>query len=376
MYAELGFLKQVRDVCNEKRARETTRLEMETQLSNTLTYIVGELKENPLHDMQERISLEMEETLQAVRNEFPVETRFEWKCDTYELEVAISFLGEISQVPVVVPDYGVYQETTAFAGKKGSAPGELFSPFGVAVDQDTSRIFVANSLNDRVEIFSESGEYLSQLGVGHLADPYRIAIHGDSVYISSPSKCTVSKFNGMKLVRKIGEQNNGQFDWPRQLTVDFSGYVFVADTNNDRISVHDADLNHTRSITHKSMSQPADVKVSFDRVFILSSHDNPCIHVLTLEGELINSIITRGEGMDVLYPRFFCVDQRNNFVTSDYGNHSIRVFSPEGYLLHTIGTKGTQQSSMLYCPHGVALTRKGKLVCVSQNDKYGLQILQ
>ena len=180
---------------------------------------------------------------------------------------------------------------------------------------------------------------------------------------------------GMCRVRKIGSEgsDNGQFNLPLQLTTDPIGRVFIADRGNYSICIHDPDLNHLRNITHQSMSGPYDVKVSRDRLYVLCPSNNPCLHVLTLEGDKLHSRITCGEGMDVLRPWFFCLDPLNNFVLSDLKSHSIRVFSPEGNLLHTIGREGHQQG-MLYHPTGVAITPNGRLVCVSSNENYGLQI--
>ena len=160
---------------------------------------------------------------------------------------------------------------------------------------------------------------------------------------------------------------------PRQLTTDPIGRVFIADSSNNRICVHDPDLNHLRNITHQSISQPYDVKVSRDRLYVLCPLDNPCLLVLNLEEDKLHSLITRGEGMDVLDPKFFRLDPLNNFVISDHNSHSIRVFSPEGNLLHTIGREGHQQG-MFNQPRGVAVTPNGRLVCVSHYKNYGLQI--
>ena len=164
----------------------------------------------------------------------------------------------------------------------------------------------------------------------------------------------------------------GGFTETSLFTTDPIGRVFIADNHNDRICIHDPDLNHLRNITHPSMSSPFDVKVSRDRLYVLCPN-NPCMLVLTLEGDKLHSLITCGEGMDVLRPLFFCLDALNNFVLSDYWSHSIRVFSPEGNLLHTIGREGHEQG-MFYEPEGVAVTPNGKLVCVSGNENYGLQI--
>ena len=308
----------------------------------------------------------------------PVQSRSKskLKCDRRELETSSSSLSEIAEVPVYVPRYATFHASNVATVKQGRAPGELVCPSGVAIHEDTHQIFVSNSDNGRVEIFSETGEFISQLGVGQLSDPWGIAIHGDSVYVSCWDS-TVSKFSltemcRVRMLRSEGS-NNGQFNIPRQLTTDPIGRVFIADTGNNRICIHDPDLNYLRTITHQSMSRPYDVKVSHDRLYVLCPYNNPCMHVLTLEGDKLHSLITRGEGMDVLEPRFFCLDPLNNFVLSDNRAQSFRVFSPEGNLLHTIGKQG-RQSGMFFLPQGVAITPNRRLVCVSWNRNYGLQI--
>ena len=148
--------------------------------------------------------------------------------------------------------------------------------------------------------------------------------------------------------------------------------MFIADTSNNRICIYDPDLDHFCNITHESISGPFDVKVSRDCLYVLC-HAIPCMLVLTLERDKLYSLITCGRGMDVSYPYYFCFDPLNNFVISSSRSHSIRVFSPEGNLLHTIGREG-HQPGMFYCTKGVAVTPNRRLVCVSWNDNYGLQI--
>ena len=281
------------------------------------------------------------------------------------------------QITQYVPFYATCHARVVATGMKGRAPGELYFPRGVAIHEETHQIFVVNFYNDRVEIFSETGEFFHQLGVGQLYRPWGIAIHGDNVYVSCWGDHTVSKFSltELCLVRRIGGAgtNSGQFIYPKQLTTDSIGRVFITDYGNYRICIHDPDLNHLRNITHQSMSRPFDVKVSRDRLYVLCPSNNTCLHVLTLEGDKLHSLITCGEGLDVLLPYFFCLDPLNNFVLIDCGSHSIRVFSPEGNLLHTIGREGHQQG-MFYRPQGVAITPNGRMVCVSDNVDYGLQI--
>ena len=289
---------------------------------------------------------------------------------------------EIAEVSVYVPHYATCHTPVVATGKEGDAPGELNSPLGVAIHEDTHQIFVVNLRSNRVDIFFETGEFFHQLGVGQLSTPYGIAIRGDSVYISCGGDDTVSKFSltELCLVRRIGGygSDNGQFNEPRQLTTDPIGRVFITDSDfidigNGRICIH-PDLNHLRNITLPFMSRPLDVKVSRDRLYVLCPNNNPCVLVLTLEGDKLYSLITRGEGMDVSRPLFFCLDALNNFVISNFDSHSIRVFSPEGNLLHTIGRKGHEQG-MFNRPQGVAVTPNGRLVCVSMNENYATACL-
>ena len=307
----------------------------------------------------------------------PVESRSKLKCDTRDLEMSISRLFEIVEVPVNVPRYTTCHTSVVATGKQGDAPGGLSWPQGVAIHEESHQIFVANFLKNGVEIFSETGEFISQLGVGQLSNPCGIAIHGDSLYVICLYVSTVSQFSliEMRHVRRIGGEgsNNGQFNYPHQLTADLTGRVFIADCYNDRICIHDPDLNHLRNITHPSMSRPFDVKVSRDCLYVLCPNNNPCMLVLTLEGDMLHSLIIRGDGVHVLEPRFFSLDPLNNFILSDCDSHSIRVFSPEGNLLHTIGREG-HHPGMFHRPTGVAITPNGRLVCVSWNMNCGLQI--
>ena len=306
----------------------------------------------------------------------PVATQSEVNHDTRELETMISHFEEIVELPANGPRYPTYHSSIVATGKRGRAPGELDIPWGVAIHEDTHEIFVTD--NDSVEVFSEMGEYLYQLGVRELYEPFGIAIHRDNVYVSCMEFDSVNKFSliEMCLVRRIGGRgsNNGQFESPFQLTTDSIGRVLIADTENHRICIHDPDLNHLRNITHQSMSRPYDVKVSRDRLYVLCPDDNPCMHILTLEGDMLHSLITSEGEMSVVYPRYFCFDPLNNFVINDFKSHSIRVFSPEGNLLHTIGREGDQQTTFYY-RRGVVITPNGKLICVSSDDEnYGVEM--
>ena len=356
------------NLVDEKRAAERLIQEIIFQLIEVQEQLNKDLRQNILQPLKNRMIRKLECKKRETIFNTPVKTRSELKCDTRELETIISRLGEIVEVPLYVPRYAKCHTSILATGKKGSAAGEMNGPFCVAIHQDTHQIFVVNYVSDRVEIFSETGDFLNQLGVAQLNSPTGLAIHGDSVYVRCLGDFSVSKFSltEMCCVRRIGDKgsNNGQFKSPRQLTTDPIGQVFIVDTRNSRICIYDPDLNHLRNIKYQ---RPYDVKISRDCLYVLCPDDNPCLHVLTLEGDKLRSFITCGEGMDVSRSLFFCLNLLNNFVLNDYESHSIRVFSQQGNLLHTIGREG-HQPGMFYQPFGVAVTPNGRLVCVSNNS--------
>jgi hypothetical protein len=83
-------------------------------------------------------------------------------------------------------------------GSYGSGPGEFSGPNGVAVDT-SGNVYVADTDNARVQVFTSSGSYLTQFG--------------------------------------SGGRGNGQFQIPIGVAVDSSGKVYVGDTYNYRIQV-------------------------------------------------------------------------------------------------------------------------------------------
>ena len=179
----------------------------------------------------------------------------------------------------------------------------------------------------------------------------------------------------MRLVAKLGGKGSGigQFNYPQGLTVSTNGDVFVADCDNRRIQILDDSLHFQREITHLTMRDPQDVKLTPDEVYVLC-YVSPCILVFSHAGEKLRQLITRGiMGMQIGRAYFFCLDRKQNLLISDWLNHKVRIFSKEGTHLHTIGEPG-HEVGMLVEPKGIVLTKNLKLIIVSDNDNYKLQI--
>ena len=103
--------------------------------------------------------------------------------------------------------------------------------------------------------------------------PHGIAIHQDNLYVTDTKAHDFFKFKleaGIRLVARLGTSLLGtqRFNSPRGLSVSTSGDVFIADYKSYRIQVLNDSLNIQRRITHETMIEPRDVKLTPDEVYV------------------------------------------------------------------------------------------------------------
>lgn len=149
--------------------------------------------------------------------------------------------------------------TLAFSfGQQGGQPGPFFErPNGVAVGPDGS-IYVADTWNYRVQKFTPEGEYVTswgqrgEYGVAAQAEPTDgfwgpravVVDNQGQVYVADTGNKRVRVYTADgQWLRDIGSggSGNGQLDEPSGLTISPNGLLYVADTWNRRISVFNLD---------------------------------------------------------------------------------------------------------------------------------------
>ena len=91
------------------------------------------------------------------------ETEVVFECDTRQLEQTISVLGHlIERETISIPDYPALLQPSVSVGKRGTAEGELNCPCGVAFDEKSKLIYVADGgsfiTTGNISVFSITGE--------------------------------------------------------------------------------------------------------------------------------------------------------------------------------------------------------------------------
>ena len=294
-----------------------------------------------------------------------------------ELQSIITEFGEVREWEV--PDYSLKKEPVLTAGKKGKGDNEL-NAAGIAIDEDNQHIFIADCDNSRVQIVSYEGQFMSRFGQDTLKKSWSITVTNEHIFITDIGLHALLQFdrNSYELVVRTATRGSedGQFNNPHGLCIDYNGDVLVADRGNNRVSVFSKDLIFISNIGIEQLRDPTDIKLTPDSVVVVLDRSLKCVHFYSKNGHLLSSCISRGEGPDCLVyqPTFFCLDLAGNIIISDRGNHRIKIVSQSEQLIQTIGREGEGIGEFMY-PYGICISKLGTIFVVSHNTNFSIQCL-
>ena len=161
-------------------------------------------------------------------------------------------------------------------GKKGKGPVELNQPYGVAPD-GKGNVFIADSGNKRIQLFSLEGQFIREFGEGDLTNPTAIALFREWLFITDCSKNKIMKY---KINYELECMSDLKLSEPSGIAVD-NDEVFVADCGNNLIVVLNLDLKLIREIGNKKLLRPQDVKVNNNKLFVTDNSKPHNVHVFS-----------------------------------------------------------------------------------------------
>ncbi len=128
-------------------------------------------------------------------------------------------------------------------GKPGTGPGEFNRAEGICVDAQ-DRLYVADSCNHRIQIFSPDGKFIRQYGtagsrLGELSYPYDIAVDARGYqFVCEFGNSRIQVFDpNCQPIEIIGGPGvePGKFSNPWSIALDLQGNLYVADALNHRV---------------------------------------------------------------------------------------------------------------------------------------------
>ena len=287
-------------------------------------------------------------------------------------------LSEIGAIEVsAVPPYESKGDPLIIACKHNSSistsPGVFFCPRSIAIDSKTDNVYICDSLNHRIQVFTKNLEFLFDFK-GKAACPAGICINHSKVYVTQFMNHSLNVYStGGKFLNFIGKKGKGklEFNWPRGVDVsNEKKRIYICERNNARIQCLNLDLTFHSFI--EDIRSPKDVKLTSDEVVVLTPGDS-CVRYYNYSHQLIRQIIPRGERNLVINPLYFFVDKVRNILMTDFATNYVLIFSNRGELIHKFGQGGGDRGKFIDV-RGIALDSEDRIIVASENPNNCIQL--
>jgi len=121
----------------------------------------------------------------------------------------------------------------------GAGVGEVTNPKGLLV-LDDGTVVVADTGNNRVQVFTPAGEYVRSIGVGQLKGPRAMALSALGVFfVADTENSRVARFDWSTglYVSQVGTPGSGvgQLSLPQGVALVGTNVLWIADTGNNRV---------------------------------------------------------------------------------------------------------------------------------------------
>ncbi|MCE5323468.1 lectin like domain-containing protein [bacterium] len=346
-------------------------------------------------------------------------TLLTWSATTGEIDSQTGEFTAGSESSVVTVAYGSTQTQISVEVFPENAAGgyvlerwwggNLSKPVGVAIGLDGS-IYLADSLNDRIQKYSSKGSYdYSFTGTG--ADPFDtprgIGIDSSgNFYISDTRNNRIQKFNSdWEFVTTWGSYGTGegQLISPHGIAIDDDDNVYVADSGNNRIQKFDCNGNYLAQLsasttTGANFSWPRDVAVVDNNgtryVYVIDTLNNRVVEFTEVTSGLLSSTLSSkklgvtnlGSHINVTYclvqqpwgsggtgdgqfmnPTGIAIGLSGDVFVSDYLNNRVQVFDLAGSFIGKWGEYGTSGGQFVQ-PAGIVQDSAGNVYVVDMNN--------
>ena len=362
----------------EERYRGDAITEQIDELNKLKEIQLATAKINKNKDIVMQHVSELNDNVKKLREDWEKERasmkRVELEWDA-ELEARLSELGVIRVSSV--RDYKEIENLIIVAGKhseeKCKSAGMFCSPESIAIHPETKNVYVCDWGNHRVQVFTKSLQFLFDFSE-KMNFPDSMCISNNSVYVVQYLGHCLNEYTAEgKFLKSVGKngKNKLEFNCPRGVAVSKDkNRIYICDSSNNRIQCLNLKLTFNSFIS--DIPDPRDIQITAEEVVVLTRGDH-WIHYYNYTHQLIRKIIPRGEGRHVTDPWHFCLDAEQNIIMTDLSAHCVLIFSSKGELIHKFGREGTGRGE-LYRPSGIAVDCENRIIVISWNPDFCLQI--
>lgn len=256
-------------------------------------------------------------------------------------------VGYGNTVNITPPASPVPEYSSKFGGP-GVTNGLFGSIAGVAKDS-TGKIYAADGVNNRIQVFDGSGNYLSQFPIIGAGFPTNFITgiyidSSDNIFAADTFNHKIQKYNSAGVFQfefGVFGAAPGQLWAPANVSTDSIGNIYVADPTNGNLQKFDSGGTFITQIGTGgggagNYLAPNDVEIdAFDNIFVLDFSGNK---VLKYDSAGVFQFEFSG-GFN--QPQYFTLDSSGNIYVSDSDNSVVKYFDSAGNPLGQFGSNGS-----------------------------------
>ncbi len=254
----------------------------------------------------------------------------------------------------------------------------LNAPTAAALDA-YENLYVTESSNNRLLIFSQSRQYLK--GLSGLDRPISAAVDGNGrIYIGNADTGNVEVYNtDLNLLFKLGF-GDGEFTKPGAIATGSAGDIYVADSDADKIKIYNLDGTYKTSFGSSGSGNGEftfPTSIAIDEVSqelivsdlqIIQTEYGPIkgarVQIFDMAGGFKRSFGEFGQGDGKLTkPMGVAVDKEGRIYVTDAYQNVVQVFDANGVFLGTIYSLNDPMRT----PLGIVLGKSNRLFIASLN---------
>ncbi|MEW6128800.1 MAG: 6-bladed beta-propeller [Acidobacteriota bacterium] len=143
----------------------------------------------------------------------------------------------------------IFNRDGKFQKRLGADEGMFNRPSGIAIDKQTRRLYVVETVKGEVDVLTLEGTGLFKFGKrgageGEFNYPTHICIKGDRVLITDTFNARIQIFNkDGKFISTLGRRGDGygDLDKPKGVAMDSAGHIYVVEGLHDVVNIYDRD---------------------------------------------------------------------------------------------------------------------------------------
>ncbi|HWM62524.1 MAG TPA: hypothetical protein VNP96_00860 [Solirubrobacterales bacterium] len=214
-----------------------------------------------------------------------------------------------------------------YFGATGAEGGQLNAPRGVAVNQSNGSVYVADSSNNRISVFSSSGTFLRAFGQDVVASGPGNNGTGYEICIASNDVCQAGA---------IAASTGGAMQTPQGVALDASGNVYVSEQGKIRVQKFDPVGNFLLAFGKDvAESGPGNTGTGFE--ICVAGNGDVCKTGVTggLGGEFRSAFNANFTGYLAIAPTG--TPNEGNVLVADPANRRVQEFTAAGAFVRAFG---------------------------------------